>query len=335
MWKMFSHAEGGAALDHKPDPRLLEHGRLRCQHCQTEQDITACPPLSLAKCPTCGAINFIPYLVKEYWLYRPLGGGGMGSVYKAFYAKDIHVEVAVKVLPRAKRDDEHLIEALMREAGLASVFGRHPHLNAVADFGRWGDEYFCAMEFCPGRRLDQVIDSPEMISPKFVLLWGLQVLSAEQRMFDCGYLYRDLKPQNLIIDSNGNAHLIDYGLCTPVAGQEHPGAGGTVQGSPLYMPPERVMGMVEGMYSEIYSLGMVMFHALVRKTYYTASGVYELAQKHVSSPRVVSVETRLPLSVSPKVAQVLDQMIARMPMDRFQTYREAALVLRQVYNELK
>jgi len=102
----------------------------------------------------------------------------------------------------------------------------------------------------------------------------------------------------------------------------------------LYMPPERVMCMPEGMCSEIYSLGMVMFHALVRKTYYSASGVYELAQKHVSSPRVSSVASRLPLSVSPKVAHVLDQMIARLPQDRFQTYRDAALALRQVYNEL-
>jgi serine/threonine protein kinase len=334
MWKLFSHAEADRAdLDQKPDLRLLEKSALRCQHCHTEQDFSSCPPLSLAKCPACGAINFVPYLIKDYWLYRPLGGGGMGSVYKAFYHQDPHVEFAVKVPPRDKRHDERLVEALLREAAIAKAFGRHPHLNAVADFGRWHDEYFCAMEFCPGRRLDQLIEGSEPISPKFILLWALQVLSAEQRMYDTGYLYRDLKPQNLIVDADGNAHLIDYGLCIEVANQQA-GETGTVHGSPLYMPPERIVGVAEDMYSEIYSLGMVMFHALVRKTYYTASGVYELAKKHVSSLRVGSVETRLPISVSPKIARVLDRMVARLPQDRYQTYKEAGLAIRQIYNEL-
>jgi serine/threonine protein kinase len=334
MWKLFSHAEEGRAdLDQKPDPRLLAKSALRCQHCHTEQSFADSAPLSMSKCTACGAVNFIPYLIKDYWLYRPLGGGGMGSVYKAFYGQDPRVEFAVKVLPRERRQEERLIEALLREAAIANTFGHHPHLNAVADYGRWGDEYYCAMEFCPGRRLDQLIDAAEPISPKFILLWGLQVLSAEQRMYDVGYLYRDLKPQNLIVDADGNAHLIDYGLCIEID-QQHAGEAETVHGSPLYMPPERVVGMPEDMYSEIYSLGMVMFHAIVRKTYYTASGVYELAKKHVSSLRVSSVETRLPISVSPKIAHVLDKMIARLPQDRYQTYKDAALAIRAIYNEL-
>jgi len=336
MWNIFHHDEDEEQepqYGEKPSLKLLSQNCIGCGHCEEALDIVDCPPLSMAKCPHCGAANFVPYLIKDYWLYRPLGGGGMGSVYQAFYAKDPNVEFAVKVLPRNSLSDQRLVESLLFEAKLGKAFGRHPHLNTVVDFGRYHEEYFYAMEFCAGKRLDQVIESLESVSQKYVLLWGMQLLSAEQRVFDTGYLYRDLKPQNIIIDKDGNAHLIDYGLCKKIDDEEDKDSN-TVNGSPLYMPPERVVGMREGMSSEIYSLGMVLFHALTRKTYYSASGVYELAKKHVTSLRISSVETRLPVGVNPMIALVLDKMVARLPENRYQTFKETVVALKEIYDKL-
>jgi serine/threonine protein kinase len=257
----------------------------------------------------------------------------MGSVYKAIHADNPDWEFAIKLLPRDKREDPHLVESLLKEAEIGNAFGRHPHLVAVADYGRSNGEYFAALEYCEGRRLDQIIDSPEQINQKYVLLWTLQLLSAEQRIYDAGYLYRDLKPQNIMIDTSKNAKLFDFGLCIKI---EDSGASDsdTVDGSPLYMPPERIVGMPENMSSEIYSLGMVLFHALTRKTYYTATGAFELAKKHVTSLRTTSVKQKLPIFVNPLIADVLDKMLARVPARRYQTFKEVAADIKTVYNKL-
>ena len=163
MWHLFGHHEekGKSVVDVKPDLELLNENCYECEFCSSVHSLIDQSPLSMTKCPECGSPNFIPYLIKHYWLYKPLGGGGMGSVYKAIYYNNPQWEFAIKVLPRNKKDDPHLIEALMDEAAIGKSFGKHPHLIAVADYGKYNDEYFAALEFCEGKRLDQVIDLPE------------------------------------------------------------------------------------------------------------------------------------------------------------------------------
>jgi serine/threonine-protein kinase len=336
MWNLFSKK---TFLPEKPKLELLYGNCIECQSCGGIASIIGPPPLTITKCGNCGEGIFVPYLIKEFWLYRPLGGGGMGSVYKAFHEKNINTEYAVKILPRKEKENPRLIEALLREAEIGKTFDRHPHLVFVSDYGKYADEYFCSMEFCPGKRLDQLIDEPEPIPSKFILLWGLQILSAEQKMFDAGYLFRDLKPQNIIINAGGNVKLIDYGLCEetdkkPDKDKMH------VEGSPMYMPPERIVGMAENMSSEIYSLGMVMFHAFAKRTYYAATGInteseiYDLAHKHIAGIRFASVLPKMPVGIPSQISSLLDKMIARNPSSRFQTYKEAAQQMRDIYNKL-
>jgi serine/threonine protein kinase len=334
MFHIFGNkTEKHAEKEVKPDLDLLNGHCYECEFCSSIHSLINAVPLSMEKCSECGASNFIPYLIKHYWLYKPLGGGGMGSVYKALYWDKPDWEFAIKVLPRKKKDDQRLIDALMNEAEIGKCFGEHPHLIAVADYGQYNGEYFAALEFTAGRRLDQIIDMPETMNQKYVLLWALQLLSAEQRIWDSGYLYRDMKPQNIMIDNSGNAVLYDYGLCISNANTTDPESD-TVDGSPLYMPPERIVGMAENMSSEIYSLGMVIFHALTRKTYYTATGAYELAKKHVTSLRISSVATRLPISVNPLISPLLDKMVARIPAKRYQEYKDVALDIKKIYAKL-
>ncbi len=331
MWNPFSKKQE-KKLD-RPSLEILNSNCIECQSCSSIVPIVDIQPLSITKCSECGNGIFVPINIKGFWLYKPLGGGGMGSVYKAFHEKNIESDFAVKILPRDKKGNRRLIDALLREASIGKSFGRHPHLTFVVDYGKHEDEYFSAMEFCEGKRLDNLIEEPQAIPQKYVLLWGLQILSAEQRMFDCGYFFKDLKPQNIIIDDGGNAKLIDYGLCDSIDREPTPNED-SVEGSPLYMPPERIAGMKEQMSSEIYSLGMVMFHALAKKTYYSATGAYELAHKHVAGIRIAKVSSRMPNHINPSICELLDKMISRNPSERMQTYKEVASAIRNIYNTL-
>jgi serine/threonine-protein kinase len=209
--------------------------------------------------------------------------------------------------------------------------GEHQHLNKVVDFGLDGDEYFAVFEFIEGTRLDQLIDSPVKRPEKQIVLWGMQILSAEQHMYNKGFIFRDLKPQNIMIDKNGNAKLFDFGLAMSID-EALNNTSNQIQGSPYYLPPERIVGTGESQHSEIYSLGMVMFHVLAKTPYYSADDIKTLVSKHVVSLRVNQVKSKLPHKTNPKLVEVIEKMIARLPENRYATYKEVAGELFKIYN---
>lgn len=322
--------EETAVFTKKPPVKKLIRGILQCSSCAYKIDMSDYVPLCMHPCPSCGAPNFFPLKIKDLWLYEPLGGGGMGSVYHSFIEYDPVIELAVKILPRNRKNDPLLVESLGREAMVGYSFGEHPHLAKVVDFGYADGEHFMGLEFVQGVRLDRIIDSPVVQPPKQILLWALQILSAEQHIYECGFLFRDLKPQNIIIDNSGNAKLIDYGLAVTIEEAEKNDSD-RISGSPYYMPPERILGTPESIYSEIYSLGMVLYHAFARKTFYSDKEIEKLMNRHVNALRVNNVAGKLPPNTDPRIVELLSRMINRHPEDRFQTYEETAAEIYKIY----
>jgi serine/threonine-protein kinase len=106
-----------------------------------------------------------------------------------------------------------------------------------------------------------------------------------------------------------------------------------IQGSPYYIPPERIVGAGESLCSEIYSLGMVLFHVLAGQTYYSAAELKKLVGKHVNSLRINNVASKLPGGMPPEFIKVLNKMINRTPRQRYQTYKEVAAAIFKVYQE--
>lgn len=326
------HREKTQKINTKPPVETLEKGFMACTKCGHDIKLEFTTPLSIDRCPHCETPLFIPMLIKDYWLYEPLGGGGMGSVYHAFHKFNEDVDYAVKILPRERKDDAYLIEALIGEAKICWKLGDHQHLNKVLDFGRSNNEYYAVFEYIEGTRLDQIIDSPIKRPEKQIILWGMQILSAEQHMFDKGFLFRDLKPQNIMIDKNGNVKLFDFGLAMPIDKALNDSSD-QIQGSPYYIPPERIVGAGESQHSEIYSLGMVLFHILAKQPYYSADDIKSLVSKHVVSLRVNNMHSKLPHLTNKALVDVIQKMIARVPERRYLTYKDAAAELFKIYKQ--
>ncbi len=303
----------------------LKAGRLLCGGCKKLVPLEGQPPLTIAKCAFCNRHNFIPLRVGGFWLVEPLGGGGMGSVYKACHEDKGEEEFAVKVLPRGELQNQAFINNLLHEAELCKHLSGHPCLVNFVDSGFDNSEHYMATEFISGERLDKRIEARGRLPEHEVLALGLRLLSAEAHICQKGYLYRDMKPENVIITKGRGAVLYDYGICMTledaIADQ-----GDTFEGSPLYFPPERVLGEGERPYSEIYSLGMVMYHTLTGKPYFSSDEVNTIARQHLSFLRLLNKGAKMK-NIRADLAEVIDRMIKRNPVHRYQSFIEVEHVL--------
>ena len=296
-------------------------GHFVCSKCKKSTGLESFKPLEMGRCPSCNTPNFIPLNISKFWLVYPLGGGGMGTVYKAYHEDYPDYFYAVKILPREEKDSPDLIENLKIESETIANLGKHPCIVSGVEYGFKNDEHYLAAEFIQGERLDKRIERLGTLPESEVLLIALRILSAETHIYNCGYLFRDLKPENILITRDHGAYLYDYGICIPVDEALHP-ADEMVEGSPFYMPPERLTGTGEGPYSEIYSLGMILYHAIAGKTYFSATEIKQLARQLMRSVRLSNIDSRMK-AVTADVAVVIDKMIKRNPEDRYQNFLEA------------
>ncbi|MCR4573398.1 MAG: serine/threonine protein kinase [Lentisphaeria bacterium] len=316
-----------------PDSQKLEkhwqEGKLPCPECGHALPLGSLSLMKFNECPKCHANFFAPQKIKDYYLFEPAGGGGMGSVYKAVSPKYKGRLLAVKILSRDERSNPSNILAILNEARISSRFKDSEYLAACLDSGYDNDEYFTVMPFVSGERLDKRITRLNRLPEQEVIVIALHVLAAEQHIYNCGYLFRDLKPENIIINGQGYAILIDFGLCMTREHALHPDEE-YVSGSPYYIPPERLTGSGENASSEIYSLGMVMYQALMGKTFFDAAEIDSLAKRHLSKIRL-SVESKLD-GINPALAKILAKMLAQKQEDRPQSFQEVFGMLQPLLN---
>ena len=202
----------------------------------------------------------------------------MGAVYKAFIQGHPDKRAAVKILPRHHTNDPTLIANIENEIRIIRDLGVHPCIVSMIDAGFQNGEYFLATEFIEGERLEQRIGRLGRIPELELLAIALRLIQGITHIWNRGYLFRDMKPENIIIHDRG-AFLYDYGICQRIE-DAYEDEGDVVSGSPLYLPPERMDCEVEKAYSEIYSLGMVLYHCLKGKPFYDGKEAYFLARQH-------------------------------------------------------
>jgi serine/threonine protein kinase len=244
----------------------------------------------------------------------------MGCVYKAFHHDNPRSIYAVKTLNRAEIGNQHLIRALQREAQMSSIFSVHPHIVNFIAHGWHGIEYYMVLEYIQGEMLLDRIKRAGKLSELEALKLILPIVQAEHFICDKGYLFRDLKPENVMIGKDNHVCLFDFGLTLPIeiAGEDQ---GMFMEGSPIYVPPERLTGEGEDFSSEIYSLGMVLYYAVAGQPFFTtADGTEGILKRHVSSFRLSGDLTKIG-KLSPDFVKVLTKMKMRYPEERYQDFK--------------
>jgi len=263
--------------------------------------------------------------IGRYEVIQELGQGGMAIVY---LARDPYIkrQVAVKVLPRQFTFDPQFRARFQREAEVIATL-EHASIVPVYDFGEHEDQPFIVMRYMSGGTLADLLGKGALPIPEIAALFQ-RIGSAIDYAHSLGVIHRDIKPGNILFDSQGVASLSDFGIAKITeATSAFTGTGGVI-GTPAYMSPEQALGEknLDGR-CDIYSLGVVLFESLSGELPFKADTPMGVAIAHINEP-VPSLLERQP-DLPPAFDAVIRKALDKSPAKRFQT----ASMLAQAIND--
>jgi serine/threonine protein kinase/Tol biopolymer transport system component len=241
-----------------------------------------------------------------------IGRGAYGEVYRARDPR-LDREVALKLLRLASTGDSERQAAHLVEEGRLLARVKHPNVVSIYDADWIADRVGLTMEFVDGRTLEQCVEADGPFSSADTIRIGIEVCRALSAVHRAGLLHRDIKAQNVMRQIDGRLVLMDFG-----AGRELDSLVATTQaGTPLYLAPEILDGKPASVQSDIYSVGVLLYHLLTADYPIAGRSLRELADRHRRGERT-------PLAIRrPGVDQALAPMIERAtsptPSDRYAT----------------
>jgi TolB-like protein/Flp pilus assembly protein TadD len=252
-------------------------------------------------------------LSDRYAIERPLGRGGMATVY---LARDVKHDrpVALKVLlPELAASLGP--ERFQREIRLAARL-QHPHVLTVHDSGETAGQLWFTMPYVEGESVRDRLRRERQISLDDALRITREAAQALQYAHEHGVVHRDIKPENLLLTKDGNTLVADFGIARALGGDERLTQTGMSVGTPAYMSPEQASGDRSlDARSDVYSLGTVLFEMLAGEPPYTGATAQQIIVKRFTDP-VPSVRKVRP-SVPEAVDQAVQRALAPVPADRF------------------
>ncbi|HEY2065408.1 MAG TPA: serine/threonine-protein kinase [Gemmatimonadaceae bacterium] len=248
----------------------------------------------------------------RYRILRRLGGGGMATVFRA-EQMPLGREVVVKVLHAHLARDVEMTERFRREAEAAARLV-HPFICPVLDYGQAGEMVYIVMPYLSGGSLADRVQRERAVPPTVTAGAAAQVAVALDHAHVRGIVHRDIKPDNILFDEDGNALITDFGIAT-ARFHGRLTASGRAMGTPHYMSPEQAMGKLVDGRSDLYALGVVMYEALVGFPPFDGADAFSVGYKHVHEKPVplTEVESRLPAALSEVVMRCLE----KAPADRY------------------
>ena len=255
----------------------------------------------------------------ELQVLRRLGRGGMADVYLATQVS-LDRQVAVKVLRPNLANDNSYVERFRREARAAAKLS-HPNIVQVYEVGQWDGLHYISQEYIDGCNLREQIDRDGPLSLEQGVAVMLGVGAALDAASAQGITHRDIKPENIMLSVKGDVKVADFGLArisNPDFQSELTQVGLTL-GTPLYMSPEQVQGKSVDVRSDLYSLGVTMFHVLTGRPPFEGDTPLAIAVKHLHDTADRMSESRVDDHVPEWLDEVLIRLMAKEPQKRFET----------------
>jgi serine/threonine protein kinase/tetratricopeptide (TPR) repeat protein len=250
----------------------------------------------------------------RYQVIEELGHGGMGRVYKV-QDTEIKEKVALKLLRSEITLDKEAVERFSNELKLARKIS-HRNVCRMFDLGRAEGTTFITMEFVPGEDLKSFIHRSKQLNIGTAISLAKQVCEGLEEAHRLGVVHRDLKPGNIMIDKDGDAKIMDFGIARSLSGKGITGAGVLI-GTPEYMSPEQVEGKDVDQRSDIYSLGVILYEMVAGRLPFMGETPLSVAHKH--KYEVPEDPKKFNTQVSDDLARVILKCLAKDRNERFQS----------------
>ena len=301
--------------------------QLSCEHCGRVYDSTLNRSGGLEWCPKCDKLNlFIPvtdmhYIVfGDYLIMEKIGTGGKAIVVKAKHLATNDI-VALKLFFSKKSSDDHAASEFISEIEMATQL-IHDNIVRIYSGGEIDNILYIVMEYVDGINLSEYLDSYGAMPAADAMSVGIHVCYALDHVWSSFLMiHRDVKPQNIMITTEGNIKLCDFGLvsCHEKAFSED----NSILGTPYYVSPEMVDGSsYQDNRSDIYSLGATLYHMIVGVPPFNYGGLEEVLNARTKQP---PPELKSQSSGTPEgLSEVITTMMATEQEERYATANEAA-----------
>lgn len=260
-------------------------------------------------------------IIPGYSQLKPLGKGGMASVYLATQ-QSVNRQVAIKVLLPQYSADHEFCERFLREAKIVAGLS-HTNIVNVYDFGHVDKTLYMVMELLSGGDLSKKIQSKHLKESE-ILSTISNIASALDYAHKKGFIHRDVKPENILFREDGGCVLTDFGIARKQDSNTQLTQMGMIVGTPKYMSPEQLRGAHLDGRSDIYSLGIMFYEMLTQHAPYEDADFMRLAAKHINAPI-----PKLPNNLS-RYQKIIERFLAKEPEKRFQSGQEIVDFLEQV-----
>lgn len=254
----------------------------------------------------------------RYEVRAPLGHGGMGTVYKGWQLS-VDREIAIKVIHPKLASDRAIAKRFFREARLASRL-QQANIVGVFEFGQTDDEIlYLVMELLRGRPLSKDLEPMRPLPMKRIKSIGMQLCDALGAAHAQGIIHRDLKPGNIVIldDPPGRdvIKVLDFGLAKSLVQENTSLVTRTdaILGTPLYMPPEQILGKTSDQTADLYSLGCIIYQLATGRPPYVGENVNVVLASHVRDP-IPEVGDNVP----DDLRELIQKLMRKDPAERFQ-----------------
>ncbi len=259
----------------------------------------------------------------RYAVQDKIGIGGMATVYRGL-DQVLGRTVAIKMMLPQYAADPSFAARFKQEAQAAAAL-QSPYIVGIYDWGKDGDTYYIVMEYLRGTDLKSGIKKHGALDCRKVAQIGSQICQALSEAHRHDIIHRDIKPQNIMVQPNGNIKVMDFGIAR--AKNSHLTADNSVLGTAHYVSPEQTQGKELGPTSDLYSLGVVMYEAATGRVPFDGDDAISVALKQVNE------QPMPPSQVNPNIDATLEGIILKCmrknPAERFQTADE----LRRVLND--